>query len=177
MDKVVVRTRALSQALFSLATAGCDTVEVSVVEHAVKVEGIIEGDERVKLHVWSKEAEDTEASVGKGERQLTEEEVELLEAGKCPLCEGHKQLSKGPKEALAINVSCDAGHCFWVPVKPFVPEYLGMPVKEEEAKAQVEEAAAVSEAEAEEQAKAAKEAEEQAAEDAVRALEEGREEE
>lgn len=138
MDKVTVRTKALSQALFSLVAAGCDTVEVSVVEHAVKVEGIL-GDERLTLHIWSKEAEDTEANVGKGERQLTEEEIELLDAGKCPICEDRKQLSKGPKEALAINVSCDAGHLFWVPVKPFVPEYLGQP-KEEEAKAEAEEA-------------------------------------
>lgn len=175
MDKVVVRTKALSQALFSLATAGCDTVEVSVVEHAVKVEGIQEGDERVKLHVWSKEAEDTEASVGKGERQLTEEEIELLEAGKCPICEDHKQLSKGPKEALAINVSCDAGHLFWVPVKPFVPEYLGMPALEEEAKAQAEEAAAISEAEAQAEAEERAKAEEIAAEEAIRALEGGEE--
>lgn len=54
MDKVIVRTRALSQALFSLATAGCDTIEVSVVEHAVKVEGIRD-DERLPLNIWSKE--------------------------------------------------------------------------------------------------------------------------
>ena len=145
MDKVIVRLKGMSQALFSLATAGCETVEISVVEHAVKVEGI-RGDERLTLHIWSTEAEETEASVGKG-RQLTEEEIELLDAGKCPICEEHGQLSKGPKEALAVNVSCDAGHLFWVPVKPFVPEYLGMPALEAEAKAQAEEAAAISESE------------------------------
>ena len=144
MEKVIVRLKGMSQALFSLATAGCETVEISVVEHAVKVEGIRNG-ERVTLHVWSTEAEETEAGVGKGERELTEEEIGLLDAGKCPICEEHGQLSKGPKAGLAVNVSCDAGHLFWVPVKPFVPEYLGQPeevVKEiaEEAKEEVQEA-------------------------------------
>jgi len=137
MDKVIVRLKGMSQALFSLATAGCETVEISVVEHAVKVEGI-RGDERLTLHIWSTEAEETEAGVGKGERQLTEEEIELLDAGKCPICEAHGQLSKGPKAGLAVNVSCDAGHLFWVPVKPFVPEYLGMPALEAEEKEKAE---------------------------------------
>ena len=123
MDKVIVRTRALSQALFSLATAGCEAVEISVVEHAVKVEGIRD-DERLTLHIWSKEAEDTEARVGKGER-LTQEEQKLIDKGKCPKCPTHGQLYKGPKEGLAINVSCDEGHLFWIPPLPLVPEYLG----------------------------------------------------
>lgn len=128
MDKVTVRTRALSQALFSLAAAGCDTVEVSVVEHAVKVEGQRDG-EALTLHVWSKEAEDTEEAVGKGEA-LTEEEVKLIDTGKCPKCPEHGQLYKGPKELLAVNVSCDAGHRFWIPPLPLLPEYLGQEVEE-----------------------------------------------
>ena len=123
MDKVTVRTKALSQALFSLATAGYDTVEVSVVEHAVKVEGIRD-DERLILHIWSKEAEETEASVGKGEK-LTEEEQKLLDEGKCPKCPEHPPLYKGEKEALALLVSCGKEHLFWVPPLPFLPEYLG----------------------------------------------------
>ena len=168
MDKVVVRTKALSQALFSLVVAGCETVEVSVVAHAVKVEGI-KDDERVVLHVWSKDAEDTEASVGKGE-QLTEEEIKLLDAGKCPKCQ--EQLAKGPKEGLAINVSCDNGHLFWVPVQPFIPEYRGQPiVEEEEAKAEAEQAKAVSEVEAEAEAEGEAEAD-GSAEEAIKALEE-----
>jgi len=138
MDKITVRTRVLSQALFSLAVAGCDTVEVSVVEHAVKVEGIRDN-ERLTLHIWSKEAEETEASVGKGEK-LVEEEIRLLDQGKCPKCPDHGQLYKGPKKELAVNVSCDAGHLFWVPPLPLLPEYLGQP-KEDEAKEAVEEAA------------------------------------
>lgn len=136
MDKVIVRTRGLSQALFSLATAGCDTVEVSVVEHAIKVEGIRD-DERLTLHLWSKEAEDTAASVGKGEK-LTEEEIKLLDQGKCPKCPDHGQLYAGAKKDLAINVSCDAGHLFWIPKPPLLPEYLGQP-QEEEKKEVVEE--------------------------------------
>ena len=136
MDKIVVRTRALSQALFSLATAGCDTVEVSVVEHAVKVEGIRD-DDRLTLHIWSKEAEETEAGVGKGEK-LIEEEIKLIDQGKCPKCEKHEQLYKGPREGLAIYVSCDAGHLFWVPPLPLLPEYLGEH-REEEAKEIAEE--------------------------------------
>lgn len=118
-----MRTRALSRALFSLATAGYDTVEVSVVEHAVKVEGQRNG-EMLTLHVWSKEAEDTEAGIGKGEA-LAEEEVKLLDQGKCPKCPEHEQLFKGPKEGLAVNVSCYAGHLFWIPPLPLLPEYLG----------------------------------------------------
>ena len=136
MDKVTVRTKRLSQALFSLATAGCDTVEVSVVEHAVKVEGIRD-DERLTLHVWSKEAEDTAEAVGKGEA-LTEEEIKLLDTGKCPKCPEHGQLYAGAKKDLAILVSCDAGHLFWIPKLPLLPEYLGQP-KEEEKKEAVEE--------------------------------------
>jgi len=125
MDKVIVRTKALSAVLFSLATAGCDTVEVSAVGHAIKVEGKRVGeDERITLHVWSKEAEDTEGQVGKGEA-LTEEEVQLLDQGKCPKCPEHGQLYKGPKSGLAIGVSCDAAHLFWIPPPPFLPEYLG----------------------------------------------------
>lgn len=139
MDKVIVRTKALSQALFSLAAAGCDTIEVSVVEHAVKVEGIRD-DERVTLHVWSREAEDTEARVGKGEK-LTEEEVRLIDQGKCPKCEDHRQLYKGPRGGLALNISCDAGHLFWVPPLPFMPEYLGQHKElEEKVKEEVERA-------------------------------------
>lgn len=137
MDKVVVKTRGLSQALFSLAAAGCDTVEISVVEHAIKVEGIRD-DERITLHVWSKEAEDTAASVGKGEK-LTEEEQKLLDKGMCPKCEGSPVLYKGPKTDLAMLVSCDAGHLFWVPKLPLLPEYLGQQVSEE-IKEEVEEA-------------------------------------
>ena len=130
MDKIVVRTKALSQALFSLAVAGCETVEVSAVAHAVRVEGAKEGGDLLVLHVWSKDAEDTEASVGEGE-QLTEEGVKLLDAGKCPKCQ--EQLTKGPKEGLAINVSCSNGHLFWVPVQPFIPEYRGQPLEAEQA--------------------------------------------
>lgn len=141
MDKVVVRTRALSQALFSLATAGCDTVEVSVVEHAVKIEGQRDG-EVLTLHVWSKEAEDTAQAVGKGEA-LTEEEIKLLDQGKCPKCPDHGQLYKGPKEEeLAVNVSCDAGHRFWIPKLPLLPEYLGQHKEgEEEMQEEIAEAA------------------------------------
>ena len=119
---VIVRTKALSQALFSLAASGCDTVGVSVVGHAVKVEGISEGEEPIALHVWSKEAEEVEEEVGKG-RKLTEEEVKLLDVGKCPVCK--EQLYKGPRGGLAMNVACNAGHTFWVAPLPFEPEYLG----------------------------------------------------
>lgn len=140
MDKVIVKTGGLSQALFSLATAGCDTVEVSVVEHAVKVEGIRD-DERLTLHVWSKEAEDTAEAVGKGEK-LTEEEIKLLDKGKCPKCPDHGKLYARDKQDLAINVSCDAGHLFWIPKLPLLPEYLGQHKEEEvveEVKEEVEE--------------------------------------
>jgi len=140
MEKVVVRTKALSQTLFSLVAAGCDTVEVSIVSHAVKVEGIQEDESRLMLHVWSKEAEDTEACIGKGERVLTEEEIRYLDEGKCPICEDHRPLYKGPKGGLAINVSCDAGHLFWVPIPPWLPEYLGQHKAEEEVPEEVEEA-------------------------------------
>ena len=174
MDKVEVRTKALSQALFSLAVAGCETAEISVVAHAVKVEGIKEDGTVLTLHVWSKDAEDTEASVGTGE-ELTEEGIVLLDTGKCPECQ--EQLHKGLKVGLAIIVSCDAGHLFWVPPKPFTPEYLGMLAIEEEEKAITEEAVAVSEAdaatEAQEQAKAEAE---NAQDEAVQALEEGEQE-
>jgi len=144
MDKVMVRTRALSQALFSLAATGCDTVEVSVVGHAVKLGGVRWGeDEVVTLHVWSKEAEDTEAQVGKGEA-LTEEECEMLDTGKCPKCPDHGQLYKGPKEGealtteaqvgsgLAILVSCNAGHTFWIPPLPLLPECYGQHTEAQE---------------------------------------------
>ena len=125
MDKVEVRAKALSQALFSLANAGCEVVEVSVVVHAVKLEGKqeISGNSFI-LHVWSKEAEETEEEVGKGEK-LTEEEVRMVEDGKCPKCKEHLTLYKGPRVGLAINVSCDAGHIFWIPPFPWVPEYRG----------------------------------------------------
>lgn len=123
MNKVIVRTRTLSQALFSLATAGCDTVEISVVEHAVKVEGQRDG-ETLTLHVWSREAEETEAQVGKGEA-LAEEEQGWLDKGKCPKCSDHGQTYKGPREGLAILVACDAGHTFWIPPLPLLPEYHG----------------------------------------------------
>lgn len=144
MDKVEVRTKGLSQALFSLATAGCSTIEVSVVDHAVKIEGIRADGTMLTLHIWSKEAEDTEAMVGKGEK-LTEEEQEYLDKGKCPKCEDHGQTYKESKEGLAINVSCDAGHHFWIPPLPLLPEYLGCiveveaEVKEEAPPGEVEE--------------------------------------
>jgi len=138
MDKVLVRTKALSTALFSLATAGYDAVEVSVVEHAVKVEGQGDG-EVLTLHVWSKEAEDTEAQVGKGEA-LTEEECKLLDQGKCCKCPKAPQLYKGPKDGLAVLVSCDAGHLFWIPPLPLLPEYHGQYVEgQEEAQEALEE--------------------------------------
>jgi len=125
VDKVIVRTRALSQALFSLATAGCDIIGVSIVEHAVKVEGVRgEEGELLTLHVWSREAEDTEAEVGKGQA-LTEDEIKLLDQGKCPKCNDAPQLYKGLLDGLALIVSCSAGHSFWVPPLPFLPEYRG----------------------------------------------------
>lgn len=173
MDRVTVRTKALSQALFSLAVAGCETIEVSVVAHALKVEGI-KGEETLILHVWSKDAEDTEASVGIGE-PLTEAEVDALDKGECPKCQ--KQLRKGPKAGLAINVSCDDGHCFWVPPAPFTPEYLGQPAKEVEEEAirqdvdaeqEAARDAAIDEAQAEGETEADK-----AAEQAIEALEKG----
>lgn len=147
MSKVVVRTRALSQALFNLAAAGIDTVEVSVVEHAVKVEGI-RGDDRTALHVWSVEAEEVEKRVGSGIRELTLEEQEWLDKGKCPVCEDHRQLYKEAKEGLAVNVSCDADHCFWIPPLPMLPEYLGQQATEE-VQGVVQEAAGIVEEEAE----------------------------
>ena len=131
MSKVIVRTKALSQTLYGLAVAGCDTVEVSAVTHAVKVEGIREDERLPALHVWSTAAEETEAAVGKGERTLTKEEIILLDEGKCPICEEHYQLFKGPWQGLAIIISCDAGHLFWVPPPPYVPEYLGQLKAEE----------------------------------------------
>lgn len=129
MDKVIVRTRKLSQALFSLAAAGCDTTEVSVVHQAIKVEGIRGDDERVTLHIWSKEAEDTEDMIGKGER-LTEEEHGFFDKGKCPKCADHGQLYKGEKIGLAIEVTCKVGHIFMAPPLPWLPEYLGQPSAE-----------------------------------------------
>jgi len=129
MDKVIVRTRALSAALFSLATAGCDTVEVSVVGHAVSIEGQRDG-EALTLHVWSKEAEDMEESVGKGE-VLTEEEHQWLDKGKCPKCSDHGQTYKEAKDGLAIYASCSKGHRFWVPQLPLMPEYHGQHTEEQ----------------------------------------------
>ncbi len=163
MEKVVVTTKRMSQAIFSLTKAGCKAVEISVVENAVSLIGICENEDRVVLHVWSKEAEEVEAEVGKGERQLTEEELELLDAGKCPLCEEHGPLWRTASSGLAVNISCDANHSFWVPVKPLVPEYLGMATEE---KAQAEEAAS------QDAIGAAEQAVETAAEEALKEIKE-----
>lgn len=132
MEKVVVRVTSLSQALVDLALAGCKIVEVSVLAHAVKVDGAKEDGTRFPLHVWSKDAEDMEADVGKGERKLTEEEVVFLNRGLCPICEGHGQLYKEEGSGLAIGVSCDVGHTFWIPRPPMLPEYLGQHKEEKE---------------------------------------------
>lgn len=125
MDKVTVRILGLSQALSSLGIAGCKEVMISLVPNALKVEGIDQDGKIMVLHVWSKEAEDTAAAIGAGERELTVEEAKYFEAGKCPLCKEHGQLYKGPKTGLAYNISCEAGHTFWAPPFPWVPEYLG----------------------------------------------------
>ncbi len=163
MEKVVVTTKRMSQAIFSLTTAGCDTVEISAVANAVRLEGIGDGDYRVILHVWSKEAEETEAEVGKGERELTEEEIAQLDIGQCPLCEEHGPLYKTASSGLVVNIACDAGHRFWVPVKPFVPEYLGQGLTKEEE--DYEAAKADGAAETQEKAEAVETAVEQALEE------------
>lgn len=136
MNKVGLRTMGLAQALTSLGMAGCKEVTISLVPNAVKMEGTKEDGEVLTLHVWSKEAEETAGDVGKG-RKLEEEECKWLDKGKCPICEDHKQLFKRQKSGLAINVSCDEGHLFWVPPPPLEPEYLG---RQEEVKEEVEEA-------------------------------------
>lgn len=171
MDKIVVRTQALGQALTSLYMAGCQDVEISLVPNAIKVEGVKEGGEVLTLHVWSKDAEATAEAVGKG-KKLTEEDCKALDLGICPICEEREQLRKGPKAGLAIMVSCDKGHLFWVPPPPFEPEYRGMPAIEaaEGAEAQIEQDKAVGEIEEQAEAEGKEEAG-SSAEDAIEALE------
>ena len=125
MDKVTIRTKALTKALFSLSAAGCEEVAILVVPNALRIESTV-GDTPYLQHVWSVEAEKVESEVGKGEK-LSEEEIKLIDKGKCPKCK--KQLFQGEKEGLAYEVYCEAGHTFWIPPPPFLPEYI-LPVKE-----------------------------------------------
>ncbi len=53
--------------------------------------------------------------------KLTEKESKILREGKCPDC--GKQLYKGPRGGLAINVQCENGHTFWV-APLFTPERI-----------------------------------------------------
>lgn len=122
---VNVRVSSLSQALATLLMAGYQELEVSQVSNALKLSATKEGGELVVINVWSIIAEDTAAMVGQGERQLTQEEIEYIEQGKCPICENHQTVYKGGKIHLAMRVYCDADHIFWVPPPPLVPEYLG----------------------------------------------------
>lgn len=125
MDKVTVKLKSVSKALFNISMLGVEEVDISVVKNALKVEA---GDK--VFHVWSSAAEDTEAQVGKGEK-LTEEEIKVLDTGKCPKC--GKPLFVDHKQGLAQVVSCNEGHTYWVPPPPFNPEYIGTVAKLEEA--------------------------------------------
>jgi hypothetical protein len=131
MDKVSVKAATLSKAIYNLAVAGCEAVDISLVAHAVRIEGITPDDVHYIQHVWSREAEETEDALGKGE-PLTEDEVKIIDQGKCPKCADHSQLfKKADKIGLALQVYCASGHTFLIPPMPFTKEYIGQIIEGE----------------------------------------------
>lgn len=57
------------------------------------------------------------------DEELTAEENETLNSGKCPKC-GSTHFVEGPRGGFAVNIACENGHRYWFS-PPFTAEYQG----------------------------------------------------